>query len=285
MTDSSDACSGSRVSLAYAVSLLKRGWISDESWYSPNNCGSRHKYCPQVYEMNEMNLQSAEAYDFDDSLETEELDSEQECGDDMPGPEASGSLERFVTESMEILISRVMHQDELALAALYSRLSGPVFSLALQITRNVECAEEVLQDVFWQVWRQAPRFDRTRGSVPAWVLIITRSRALDTIRSQMRTPQTQISGQNEIDDGLSSTEAGPQDLLFAAQQGSRLKEALEGLDPLRRQLVSLSFYRGLTQQEIAEKMGLPLGTVKSHLRRSMATLREALGVDVAPALN
>ena len=75
-------------------------------------------------------------------------------------------------------------------------------------------------------------------------------------------------------------DAGPQDLLWAAQQGSRLKAALEGLDPLRRQLVSLSFCRDLTHQEISEQTGLPLGTVKSHLRRSIATLRESLGADV-----
>jgi RNA polymerase sigma-70 factor (ECF subfamily) len=99
----------------------------------------------------------------------------------------------------------------------------------------------------------------------------------------MRSPHVHASAQEEFDEGLPSPDPGPQDLLFAAQQGSRLKAALEALDPLRRQLVSLSFYRGLTQQEISDQTGLPLGTVKSHLRRSMATLREVIGSDVAPA--
>lgn len=188
-------------------------------------------------------------------------------------------------EPLENLIARILHQDEQALAGLYDRLGGSVYSLALQITRQVGSAEEVLQDVFWQVWRQAPRFDAARGSVAAWVLTIARSRALDAARGQLRTPQGQLSAHEELDDYLQSDDAGPQDLLFAAQQGSRLQAALERLDPLRRQLVSLSFYRGLTQQEIAEHTGLPLGTVKSHLRRSLAALREALGSDVAPFQN
>ena len=193
----------------------------------------------------------------------------------------TSSLDPLETDSLTDLIEKVMRQDELALSSLYARLSGAVFSLALQITRNSASAEEVLQDVFWQVWRQAPRFDSTRGSVPAWVLTITRSRALDAARSQMRTPQAHTQASEELDDCIPSADAGPQDLLFAAQQGSRLQTALEALDPLRRQLVSLSFYRGLTQQEIADQTGIPLGSVKSHLRRSLLTLRDALGVDVS----
>ena len=193
----------------------------------------------------------------------------------------TSTLDPLEADSLTSLIEKIMCQDELALSSLYTRLSGAVFSLALRVTRNSASAEEVLQDVFWQVWRQAPRFDSSRGSVAAWVLTIARSRALDAARSHMRTPQSHTQTSEELDDCIASPDAGPQDLLFAAQQGSRLQTALETLDPLRRQLVSLSFYRGLTQQEIADQTGLPLGSVKSHLRRSLLTLRDALGVDVA----
>ena len=193
----------------------------------------------------------------------------------------TSTLDPLEADSLTSLIEKIMCQDELALSSLYTRLSGAVFSLALRVTRNSASAEEVLQDVFWQVWRQAPRFDSSRGSVAAWVLTIARSRALDAARSHMRTPQSHTQTSEELDDCIPSPDAGPQDLLFAAQQGSRLQTALETLDPLRRQLVSLSFYRGLTQQEIADQTGLPLGSVKSHLRRSLLTLRDALGVDVA----
>lgn len=234
--------------------------------------------------MTERSPQPDEGSDFEQEPDTDEADTDLDAWVSEPvsvrvAVSAFADTDR---ETLENLIARVMHQDEQALAALYERLGGAVYSLALQITRHVGSAEEVLQDVFWQVWRQAPRFDSARGSVPAWVLTIARSRALDTARSLMRTPQAQASTSEEIDACLPSPDAGPQDLLFAAQQGSRLKAALQSLDPLRRQLVSLSFYRGLTQQDIADHTGLPLGTVKSHLRRSLATLREALDGDVAP---
>ncbi len=183
-------------------------------------------------------------------------------------------------EGLEFLIGRIMRQDEAALGSLYQRLNGPVYSLALRITRNESTAEEVLQDVFWQVWQQAPRFDASRGSAIAWVLTLTRSRALDAARRLMRPVNAQGQSSEDMDDLLASPDAGPQDLLFAAQQGSRLQVALQALEPLRRQLISLSFYLGQTQQEIADHMGLPLGTVKSHMRRGLLALREALGDDV-----
>jgi RNA polymerase sigma-70 factor (ECF subfamily) len=221
--------------------------------------------------------------DIEASHDAIEPDVEPDEWEDAPSGVAvtTSTPDPLEADSLTDLIEKVMRQDELALSSLFARLSGAVFSLALQITRNSASAEEVLQDVFWQVWRQAPRFDSTRGSVPAWVLTITRSRALDAARSQMRTPQAHSQASEEMDVCIPSADAGPQDLLFAAQQGSRLQIALEALDPLRRQLVSLSFYRGLTQQEISDQTGIPLGSVKSHLRRSLLTLRDALGVDVA----
>jgi RNA polymerase sigma-70 factor (ECF subfamily) len=224
--------------------------------------------------------------ELDEPLDTPAPDSDQDAWDAESG-QATATLnttDPLEADSLPTLITKVMHQDEQALASLYARLGGAVFSLALQITRNTASAEEVLQDVFWQIWRQAPRFDSTRGSVPAWVLTIARSRSLDAVRSHMRTPQSQAQASETLDHCIASEDAGPHDLLFAAQQGSALQAALEKLDPLRRQLVSLSFYRGLTQQEIAEQTGMPLGTVKSHLRRSLLTLRESLGTDVAPEM-
>jgi RNA polymerase sigma-70 factor (ECF subfamily) len=237
--------------------------------------------------MTERNALSGKEEDSEPDPDSEVLDVDFDAWDKVaPVTRAPAvSLVDAEKETLESLIARVMHQDEQALAALYDRLCGPVYSLALRITRNVASAEEVLQDVFWQVWREAPRFDGERGSVTSWVLTIARSRALDAARRRMRTPQAQASLPQEMDEYLPSHDAGPEDLLFAAQQGSRLKAALEGLDPLRRQLVSLSFYRDLTHQEISEQTGLPLGTVKSHLRRSIATLRVGLDADVAPALN
>jgi RNA polymerase sigma factor (sigma-70 family) len=114
--------------------------------------------------------------------------------------------------------------------------------------------------------------------VRAWVLTIARSRAIDAARVRRREAEMWDSHDlADLHDTLVSEADGPPDLLAAAQEGSALQQALLGLDPLRRQLVSLNFFRGMTQQEIADHTGLPLGTVKSHLRRSLIALGQALG--------
>lgn len=191
-----------------------------------------------------------------------------------------GALDSLDDEALARLVARVMRQDEAALAQLYEQLSGRVYAVALRITRQVACAEEVLQDTFWQVWRQAPRFDPRRGSAVAWVMLMARSRALDAIRSRSRDP-TQ-SSQQLLDDDEATTDDGaadPMDLLLAVRRDGALHAQLAKLDPLRRQLIALAFFRGMTHDEIAEHTGLPLGTVKSHFRRTLMALQAALGPD------
>jgi RNA polymerase sigma factor (sigma-70 family) len=171
-------------------------------------------------------------------------------------------------------VRRIIHQDEAALAALYRSLSTRVYRLALRLTRDTGTAEEVVEDVFWQVWRQAPRFDAGRGPVVGWVLQICRSRAIDALRAAGRNP---LHSALDIDDPatepLACDEAGPPARLDQIQLAEQVETALGALDPLRRQLVSLAFMRGYSQAEIAEQTGLPLGTVKSHLRRALATMK------------
>ena len=172
------------------------------------------------------------------------------------------------------VVARVVRQDEQALAELYDALAGRVYGLALRIVRQVQTAEEVTEDTFWQIWRQAPRFDPLRGSVTAWVLTIARSRALDAVRR--RDPA------EPLDEERLATVAGdsdPQDLLQALQQQHRLHAALGTLDAVPRQLLALAFFRGLSHEEIANQMSMPLGTVKSHIRRALLRLRDLLGSD------
>jgi RNA polymerase sigma factor (sigma-70 family) len=183
-------------------------------------------------------------------------------------------------EALARLIGRVMRQDEAALATLYEHLSGQVYALALHITRQVASAEEVMQDTFWQIWRQAPRFDAQRGSAMAWVLTMARSRALDAARANARDPlQSRRAAVDENAEFGDDAADDPLDLLHAVRRDSQLHSVLAALDPLRRQLIALAFYRGLTQDEIATQTGLPLGTVKSHFRRTLAALKTALGAE------
>jgi RNA polymerase sigma factor (sigma-70 family) len=178
------------------------------------------------------------------------------------------------------LVGRIVRQDEAAMAALYDSLCGRVYAVALHITGQIGSAEEVLQDTFWQVWRQAPRFDAARGSAIAWIMTLARSRALDARRAGGRELlQSRSTAFGDGDAFADAHAADPLDLLDTVQRDTALHATLATLDPLRRQLIALVFYRGLTHDEIATHTGLPLGTVKSHLRRALITLREALGPD------
>lgn len=175
-------------------------------------------------------------------------------------------------------IARVIDQDQAALNVLYDRLLGQVYGLALRITRRVQLAEEVVQDTFWQVWRQAPRFDPERGSAQAWIMTIARSRALDKLR-QLEPNEVEL--EEELLAVIPNPDShSPLVLLNTVQQGRQLNEALLALDPVPRQLVSLAFWRGLSHEEIAGITGLPLGTVKSHIRRALVTLRQLISTDV-----
>jgi RNA polymerase sigma factor (sigma-70 family) len=183
-----------------------------------------------------------------------------------------------VSESqLQNWITRVIKQDEQALTALYEATLGRVYGLALRITRNVQTAEEVAEDTFWQVWRQAPRFDATRGTALAWLLTMARSRALDALRARdraevMEDPETLM-------DSEACWSTDPQNILATLQTDSLLHQALSHLEPLPRQLIALAFFRGLTHEEIATQADLPLGTVKSHIRRALSALRELLASD------
>jgi RNA polymerase sigma factor (sigma-70 family) len=178
------------------------------------------------------------------------------------------------------LVLRVCDQHESSLARLYEVSSGRVYGLVLRIVRVAALAEEVVEDVYWQVWREAPRFDAERGRVMAWLLAIARSRAIDALRrnQRVRASEVAIDDDDMLDALAEGREHGddPQDLLGAAQHHAKLHALLAALEPLPRQLISLAFLRGCTHDEIAEQTGLALGTVKSHIRRTLALLRNQL---------
>lgn len=199
-------------------------------------------------------------------------------GGDGPGEEAV-AVPVYVADpaneaALRQWIGRIVDGDQAALAALYEALVGRVYGLALRITRQVQLAEEVAEDTFWQVWRQAPRFDAARGTAMAWVMTMARSRALDALRR--REPAECSEDIERLAEGGETDHGNPQDILEAVQQGSLLHAAIGRLDPVPRQLVALAFFRGLSHEEIAAQTGIPLGTVKSHIRRALERLRRFL---------
>lgn len=177
-------------------------------------------------------------------------------------------------------LAGIRRHDQSALGRFYDLTVGRVYGVAMRIVRHADLAEEVVSDVYMQVWRDANRYDDARGKVLGWLLVIARSRSLDLLRRQ-----DEAFSHPEPYDLVATPESGrdnPQDLLEATQIGSAVHDAMLKLNPLQRQLLSLAFFRGLSHSEIVEHSGIPLGSVKTHIRRALGVLREALGPDAGP---
>ena len=172
------------------------------------------------------------------------------------------------------LVGSMAVGEHRALDALYRATISRVYGLALRIVRCRATAEEVAEDVFVQAWRSAASFDPQRAPPLGWLLTICRSRAIDALRRADRAIVD--ADPTERLDAIVQHQPGLQDLLQATQDHAALHAALTRLGAEQRQLLGLAFFRGLTHPEIAQQTGLPLGTVKSHIRRALATLREDL---------
>ena len=176
-----------------------------------------------------------------------------------------------------VWLAAIAQQDESALASLYDATLGRVYGLAFRITRKPEAAEEVVADVYLQVWRKAATYDAARGRALTWLLTICHSRALDQLR---RKDEAEAHPEPEsLRPDLLEGDNDPLDLLQAIENQSAVYAALETLNPIQRQLIALAFFKGLSHQEAADQSGLPLGTVKTHIRRALEQLRQTLQMD------
>jgi len=175
------------------------------------------------------------------------------------------------------LVRRMAAGDESALGALYDRYSPLLHAVALRIVGDPDDAEEVLEDTFWQAWRQAGRYEETRGGLSTWLVMIARSRAVDRVRARRRVRE-------ERWDELPPAQADPHDEAAAspldAAGSDELRRivgrAVSALPAEQRQAVELAYFGGLSQSEIAAATGQPLGTVKTRARLALQKLREAL---------
>jgi RNA polymerase sigma-70 factor (ECF subfamily) len=170
--------------------------------------------------------------------------------------------------------------DERALGELYDRYGGMAFSLACAIVGEPADAEEVVADTFAQIWRSAAGFDPARGSVAAWVATITRTRALDLVRSRKRRARVLEEAAVVTDEGETLVLAPT---LEAADRGAELSEtsvivrrSLSELSPPQRRVIELAYFGGLSQSEIAAQLSEPLGTVKTRMRAALEKLRQSL---------
>ena len=169
--------------------------------------------------------------------------------------------------------------NQTALSEFYEATLGKCYALALRITRTRESAEEVVSDTFVQVWRDAARFDGARGRPLAWLLSICRSRALDHLRQ--RDPAEPHEDPTLLNSERVVTWEDPLSLALAFEANSVVHGAIAALPKVSQQLLALAFFKGMSHQEIADHTGMPLGTIKTHLRRAQAYLRTAVGEKLA----
>lgn len=183
------------------------------------------------------------------------------------------------------LIRRIADGDQGALGELYDQYSGLLLALARRVLNDNSDAEEVLQEVFLQVWNQAGRYDRVRSSVSTWLVLITRSRAIDRLRSRQVVDRTLTAVQQE-NRGVHASDRsheGTRSVLMG-QRRERLRREMQKLPPEQRQVLEYAFYGGMTQSEIAGATGIPLGTVKTRTLLAMKKLRKALHGDIGELL-
>lgn len=192
-------------------------------------------------------------------------------------PEGQGAQHRESAAAAEDFeaIRRVARGDADALAFLYDRHSRIVYSLAFRIVGDPPEAEEIVQDVFAQAWRQAERYDTSRGVVVAWLLMIARSRAIDRVRSRRGLPPLAPDGEKGLA-SMADPAEGPELQTLSMEQVRNLKRALETLPLQQRMAIQLAFYEGLTHVEIAERLEEPLGTVKTRIRLGLLKLKSAV---------
>jgi RNA polymerase sigma-70 factor (ECF subfamily) len=174
----------------------------------------------------------------------------------------------------EEVLERVARADEAALAEAYDRFGRVAYGLAVRILRDAALAEDAVQDAFLAVWRTAVSFDPRRGTASTWIMTLVHRRAVDVVRREDRRRA------QPLDDAPQGTGEATDDAAAVREQRRAVQAALAQLSPDQREALELAYYGGLSQSELAERLGVPLGTVKSRMFAALAKLRDLLGDDI-----
>jgi RNA polymerase sigma factor (sigma-70 family) len=172
--------------------------------------------------------------------------------------------------SDEALLEAVARADEDALGELYDRFGKPAYGLALRILKDASLAEDAVQEAFLQIWRSAGSYQPERAKASTWLLTFVHRRAVDLVRREERRRTVPAESAPE------PSGAGPDETVVARSRGEIVRTALKGLPPDQREAIELAYYGGLTQSELAERLGQPLGTIKSRMFAGLQRLRVLL---------
>jgi RNA polymerase sigma-70 factor (ECF subfamily) len=201
--------------------------------------------------------------------------------DKTTAPKRSNAASPAATDDWLALVGRISNEEQEALAEFYDLTKRQVFGLLLRILNDERAAEEVLLDVYMQIWRQARHYDVKRGAPQAWVTTIARSRAIDRLRSGKH----EVKLKEPLDlSRIASIAYDGVDLVADSERRKYVGEALDSLPNEQREVIELAYFQGLSQTEIALKLAQPLGTVKTRTRLGLTKLRESLKPLVEGAL-
>ncbi len=174
------------------------------------------------------------------------------------------------------LLAAMARGDKAALAALYDSLARPLYSLAFRVTNDATEAQDIVQDVFLQMWNKAANFDSSRGSVFGWAATLTRNRAIDRVRMRKRRSELLAEAAPDLQPAAPAGDSDSAGSLWVQEKAGAVRSALTRLAPEQQTAIELAFFSGLTQQEIAARLNEPLGTIKARIRRGLLKLRETL---------
>jgi RNA polymerase sigma-70 factor (ECF subfamily) len=182
----------------------------------------------------------------------------------------------FDLEAEIELLKRISAGDRRSFEQLYDRFSGVLFSTAYRVLNNQEAAEDVLQDVFVQIWEKAPLYDPARGKPLTWAITLTRNKSIDRLRSAQRRNRLGDELENEAQSLEQFDDKSSVEVVEAMEKGKLVRAAIAKLSKDQREAIELAFFSGLTQTEISEQLNEPLGTIKARIRRGMMKLRDLL---------
>jgi RNA polymerase sigma factor (sigma-70 family) len=174
------------------------------------------------------------------------------------------------------LVQRMGKGDGAAFSLVYEKTVAQIFRICRVVLGSKEDAEEIVCDVYTYAWHHATAYDASRGSVISWLTVMARNRAIDRCRRRRNIVSLDDERHEVLRASLTSADTSPEQLLLRVQAARAVHQALESLSLKRRRLLDLAFFQGLTHREIADTTNMPLGTVKSHLRRALAALQSSL---------